>query len=269
MPNKLLLGRYIPYNSWVHNLDARSKLLATILYISFLFIANNWLSYLLLMGFAGLAIYLSKLPVTYFIKGIQPMFFLILFTALLQILFTPGAQTIFSLGIISISQQGIARGLFIFMRFILMIVISTILTLTTEALEIADAIEFYLSPLKRFNFPVAETTMMLSISMRFIPTMMDEAEVIMNAQKSRGVSFDEGNLIERIKSFIPILIPLFVNSYDRAPQLATAMEARAYQGGANRTKYRQLTWRLADTIVIFVTLFLLLLILFVKKQGTL
>lgn len=265
MTDKLILGRYIPYDSWIHRLDARSKLLTAILYITFLFIANNWLSYFLLIAFAGLAIYLSNLSVTYFIKGIRPMLVLITFTALLQVLFTPGAQTIFSFGLISISQQGLIRGVFIFWRFILIIVISTLLTLTTEALEIADAIEFYLSPLKRFNFPVAETTMMLSISMRFIPTMMDEAEIIMNAQKSRGVSFGEGNILERIKSYIPILIPLFVNSYDRAPQLATAMEARAYQGGANRTKYRQLIWHTQDTILMFVNVFLILLILLVNK----
>ncbi|MDN6161473.1 MAG: energy-coupling factor transporter transmembrane protein EcfT, partial [Atopostipes sp.] len=138
--------------------------------------------------------------------------------------------------------------------------ISTLLTLTTEALEIADAIEFYLSPLKYLNFPVAETTMMLSISLRFVPTMVDEAEVIMNAQKARGVSFNEGNIIDRIKSFIPLLIPLFVNSYDRAPELATAMEARAYQGGEGRTKYRELTWHSRDTGAVFVMFLFFILI---------
>lgn len=265
MGSKLLLGRYIPYDSFVHSLDARSKLFATIIYISFLFLANNWLSYLILLLFALLGVYLSKLPVSYFLKGIRPMLVLISFTAFLQILFTPGGQELFSLGFITISEAGLSRGILIFMRFVLIIVVSTLLTLTTEALEIADAIEFYLSPLKKLNFPVAETTMMLSISMRFVPTMLDEAEVIMNAQKSRGVSFDEGNIIDRIKSFIPILVPLFVNSYDRAPQLATAMEARAYQGGENRTKYRELKWTFKDTVVIIGLLSLFILILLTKS----
>lgn len=264
MGEKLLLGRYIPYDSLVHDLDARSKLLVTIFYISFLFLANNLLSYLLMILFTIIAIHLSKLPKSYFLKGIRPMLVLITFTASLQILFTPGINTIFSMGIISISKEGVMHGILIFLRFVLIIVISTLLTLTTEALEIADAIEFYLTPLKWLNFPVAETTMMLSISLRFVPTMIDEAEVIMNAQKSRGVSFDEGNLIERIKSFIPILIPLFVNSYDRAPQLATAMEARAYQGGENRTKYRQLNWAFNDTLLIICTTVLFVLILLAR-----
>lgn len=250
MGEKLLIGRYIPYDSFVHHLDARSKFLVTILYISLLFVANNWISYFVLVLFALLGIRMSNIPIVYFLKGIRPMIWLITFTAALQILFTPAADPLFSFGILSITEAGIARGVFIFMRFVLIIVISTLLTLTTEALELADAIEFYLQPLNKLNFPVAETTMMLSISLRFVPTMVDEADVIMNAQRSRGVSFDEGTIIDRIKSFIPVIIPLFINSYDRAPQLATAMEARAYQGGENRTKYRELTWHTADTMVV-------------------
>lgn len=260
MGEKLLIGRYIPYDSFVHHLDARSKFLVTILYIGLLFMANNWVGYVVLVLMAFLGIHLSKIPLAYFLKGIRPMIWLITFTAALQILFTPAADPLFSFGLISVSEAGIARGVLIFMRFVLIIVISTLLTLTTEALEIADAIEFYLQPLNKLNFPVAETTMMLSISLRFVPTMVDEADVIMNAQRSRGVSFDEGTIIERIKSFIPVLIPLFISSYDRAPQLATAMEARAYRGGENRTKYRELTWHLTDTLVILSMLFLYVIV---------
>lgn len=264
MKNKLLLGRYIPYDSFIHRLDARSKLLITILYIVLLFVANNWLTYSLMILFALLAIHLSELDKSYFIKGIRPMIFLIIFTALLQVFFTPGRNPLFSLGIISVSEEGLLRGFFIFLRFILIITMSTLLTLTTEALEIADAIEFYLSPLKWLHFPVAETTMMLSISLRFVPTMLDEAEVIMNAQKARGVSFNEGGIIDRMKSFIPVLVPLFVNSYDRAPQLATAMEARAYQGGENRTKYRELTWHSRDSYSVLVMFLFFALISLIK-----
>lgn len=264
MGEKLLVGRYIPYDSFVHHLDARAKLLTTILYIVILFLANNWQSYLALILFAGLAIHLSKIPKAYFLKGVRPMLWLITFTALLQIFFTPGTNMLFSLGIVSLSQEGMARGVLIFSRFILIIIISTLLTLTTEALELADAIEFYLKPLNKMKFPVAETTMMLSISLRFVPTMVDEADVIMNAQRSRGVSFDEGTLIDRIKSFIPILVPLFISSYDRAPQLATAMEARGYQGGENRTKFRELTWKKNDSVTILGCVLLFLLVYFLK-----
>lgn len=250
MGEKLIVGRYIPLESLVHQLDARAKLLIAVTYITLLFVANNWYSYLALIMFALLGIDLSRIPPAYFWRGIRPMIWLITFTALLQILFTPSPNEIFSLGLIAISRRGIERGLLIFMRFILIIVISTLLTLTTEALELADAIEFFLQPLNKIKFPVAETTMMLSISLRFVPTMVDEAEVIMNAQKSRGVSFDEGPLLQRIRSFVPILVPLFINSYDRAPQLATAMEARGYQGGENRTKYREFHWEKSDTLSI-------------------
>lgn len=256
MGEKLLIGRYIPYDSFVHDLDARSKLLVTVLYIGLLFMANNWMGYLVLVVLALVGIHLSKIPMVYFLKGIRPMIWLITFTAILQIFFTPAANPLFAFGLISVSEAGIARGVLIFMRFVLIIVISTLFTLTTEALEIADAIEFYLQPLNKLNFPVAETTMMLSISLRFVPTMVDEADVIMNAQRSRGVSFDEGTIVDRMKSFIPVLIPLFISSYDRAPQLATAMEARAYQGGERRTKYRELTWHMADSLVIAVILVL-------------
>lgn len=265
MGEKLLIGRYIPYDSFVHHLDARSKLLVTILYIALLFIANNWVGYSVLIVFALVGVYLSSIPFAYFLRGIRPMIWLITFTALMQILFTPGPTELFSFGLVAVSQEGILKGLLIFMRFVLIIVISTLLTLTTEALELADAIEFYLQPLNRLNFPVAETTMMLSISLRFVPTMIDEADVIMNAQRSRGVTFDEGSVVDRIKSFIPVLIPLFISSYDRAPQLATAMEARAYQGGEKRTKYRQLIWRLTDTFVLLAVLLLYPVIYFLRS----
>lgn len=264
MGEKLIVGRYIPYDSYVHHMDPRAKFIIAITYIALLFVANNWLTYTALILFSIAGIYLSRIPVGYFLRGIRPMIWLITFTAVLQILFTPSPNEIFSLGLISISQRGIERGLLIFLRFIQIIVISTLLTLTTEALELADAIEFFLKPLNKIKFPVAETTMMLSISLRFVPTMVDEADVIMNAQKSRGVSFDEGTLIERIRSFVPILVPLFINSYDRAPQLATAMEARGYQGGENRTKFREFHWKTTDTLAICATALLIFTIHFLK-----
>lgn len=185
------------------------------------------------------------------------MIWLITFTALLQMLFTSGPTMYFQFGFIYISKEGIQNGLFIFLRFVLIIFISTLLTLTTEALDLTDAIEFFLKPLKIFKFPVHEMTLMLALALRFVPTMMDEAEVIMNAQRARGVSFSEGPIMQRLKNLISLLIPLFISSYDRAPQLATAMEARGYQGGENRTKYRELTWKKIDTVVLlsFLVLF--------------
>jgi|SRR5690625_1991243 len=257
MGQKLIVGRYIPYDSFVHRLDSRAKLLATILYLIILFFANNWASFLVLTVFVAIGIYLSNIPIGYFLRGVRPMIWLLIFTALLQALFTPGSTMFFQFGIISISLEGIINGIFIFMRFVLIIFMSTILTLSTEALDLTDAIEWFLKPLRIFNFPVHEMTLMLALSLRFVPTMVDEAEVIMNAQRARGVSFNEGTLMQRLRNLVPLLIPLFISTYDRAPQLATAMEARGYRGGEDRTKYRELSWGIWDTVVMmsFVVLF--------------
>lgn len=265
MGQKLIIGRYLPYDSFVHRLDARAKLLASILYIAFLFFANNWQTYVLLIGFVWLGIYLSRIPLKFFINGVRPMIWLITFTATFQILFTTGGTEIFSLGPISVSEEGLLNGIFIFLRFVLIIFMSTILTLTTQPLELADAIEYFLRPLKRFNFPVHEMTLMLSIALRFVPTMVDEAEVIMDAQRSRGVSFEEGSLLERLQSLVPLLVPLFISSYDRAPQLATAMEARGYHGGEDRTKFREQIWKKADSLIMGSYVVLLLLLLFLRN----
>lgn len=260
MGQKFLMGRYIPIDSFVHRLDSRAKLLAAILYLVLLFFANNWVSYVILFAFVSLAIYLSGIPYSYFLRGVRPMLTLLIFTASLQALFTPGANMIFQFSFIYISVEGILSGVLIFVRFVLMIFMSTILTLTTEALDLTDAIEYFLKPLVFFKLPVHEMTLMLAIAMRFVPTMVDEAEVVVNAQRSRGVSFADGTLMQRLKNTVPLLIPLFNSSYDRAPQLATAMEARGYRGGENRTKFRELSWGKWDTIVLitFVGLFTLI-----------
>lgn len=250
MKQKLIIGRYLPYDSFVHRLDPRSKLLATIFYVIIIFFANNWQTYLILSLIVLLGIYLSKIPLNYFINGVRPMLVLFLFTAALQMLFTPGQTTYFSIGFVSISQEGILNGLYVFLRFVLIIFMSILLTLTTEALRLTDAIEYFLTPFKKMNFPVHDLALMLSIGLRFVPTLMDEAEKIMNAQRARGMDFNEGTITQRIRNFVPLLVPLFNSSFDRALDLATAMEARDYQGGKGRSKYRKLTWKKWDTMVL-------------------
>lgn len=265
MKQRLILGRFIPYDSYVHRLDPRSKLLATILYIVILFFANNLLTYFLmtLLIFAG--IYLSKIPMQHFINGVKPMLSLFLFTAALQMLFTPGITTYFEIGFISISKEGILNGLFVFLRFALIIFMSILLTLTTEALRLTDAIEYFLAPFKKIGLPIHDLALMLSIGLRFVPTLMDEAEKIMMAQRARGMDFTEGTFLEKIKNFVPLLVPLFNRSYDRAIDLATAMEARDYTGGEGRSKYRALEWRIQDSIVILAFLGFFLLVLFLRN----
>lgn len=263
MMNKLILGRYIPGDSIIHHLDPRVKLLSCFYFIGIIFLCNNWESYLFMFLFTLGCIGLSKIKLDFFIKGVKPLIWLILFTVTLQILFTGGEGVLFSWGIITISKFGIMNGVFIFCRFVLIIFMSTLLTLTTSPLSLADAIETLLHPLEKMKFPAHEISLMLSIALRFVPTLMDETEKIMNAQRARGVDFNEGNLAQKMKAIVPLLIPLFVSSFNRAEDLAIAMEARGYNGGEGRSKYRMLQWKWTDTmtIVVFVVLTIALICL--------
>lgn len=254
--NKLILGRYIPGDSVLHRMDPRSKLLASFYYIGIIFLARTWQAYALLLVFTLALIGISKIKLDFFIKGVKPLLWLILFTVLLQIFFTRGGHVYWQWGFLTLTQYGLINGAYIFMRFVLIIFMSTLLTLTTPPLSLADAIESILKPLKVVHFPVYEVALMLSIALRFVPTLMDETTKIMDAQRARGVDFGEGNLFQQMKAIVPILIPLFVSSFNRADDLATAMEARGYQGGEGRSKYRILKWRTRDTVA-FITMGLL------------
>lgn len=265
MMNKLIFGRYIPGDSFIHTMDPRAKLIASFYFIGIIFLANNWQTYAILAVFTLFAIFLSKVNIRFFIRGIKPLIWLILFTVALQMLFTQGGEVYFDWGIFSITEYGVINGLFIFCRFVLIIFMSTLLTLTTPPLDLSDAIEYLLRPLKVVRFPVHEVSLMLSIALRFVPTLMDETEKIMNAQRARGVDFGEGNLIQKMKAVVPLLIPLFVSSFNRAEDLATAMEARGYQGGEGRTKYRVLHWHIKDTEAMIAFALLTVILIFVRS----
>ncbi|WP_373095344.1 energy-coupling factor transporter transmembrane component T family protein [Streptococcus oralis] len=248
--DNMILGRYIPGNSIIHRLDPRSKLVAMILLIIIAFWANNPITNLILFIATAIFVILSEVPLSFFIKGLRSMFFLIAFTTLFQLFFISGGQVLFEMGFIKITSYGIEQAGIIFCRFVLIIFFSTLLTLTTMPLSLATAVESLLGPLKRFKVPVHEIGLMLSMSLRFVPTLMDDTIRIMNAQKARGVDFGEGNVIQKVKAMIPILIPLFATSLKRADSLATAMEARGYQGGNGRSQYRQLNWMNRDSIAL-------------------
>ena len=248
--DNMILGRYIPGNSIIHRLDPRSKLVAMILLIIIAFWANNPITNLILFIATGIFVVLSEVPLSFFIKGLRSMFFLIAFTTLFQLFFISGGQVLFEMGFIKITSYGIEQAGIIFCRFVLIIFFSTLLTLTTMPLSLATAVESLLGPLKRFKVPVHEIGLMLSMSLRFVPTLTDDTIRIMNAQKARGVDFGEGNVIQKVKAMIPILIPLFATSLKRADSLATAMEARGYQGGNGRSQYRQLNWMNRDSIAL-------------------
>lgn len=264
--DKLILGRYIPGNSVIHRLDPRSKLLAMFAFLLLVFWANNLITNVLIIAFVFAMVLLSQIRLSFFINGLKPMIGIILFTTFFQVFFTPGASVLWEFWIFKVSIEGLQQALIIFIRFVLIIFFSTLLTLTTTPLSLADGIESGLAPLKRLKVPVHEIGLMLSMSLRFVPTLMDDTTRIMNAQRARGVDFNEGNLIQKVNSVIPILIPLFASSFKRADALATAMEARGYQGGEGRTKYRVLEWKLPDTCAVIVMI-LLGVTLYVLKSA--
>ncbi|OFI49000.1 cobalt ABC transporter ATP-binding protein [Floricoccus tropicus] len=259
--DKIIMGRYIPGDSIIHRMDPRSKLLAMFAFVFVIFMATDLVGYGILFAYTVLAVVLSKIKISYYYTGLKPMFGLIIFTALFQILFTASGETIFKFWIINITTGALMNALYMSLRLILIIILSTVLTLTTAPLTLADGVATGLAPLKKIGVPVYDIGLMLSISLRFIPTLMDDTTRIMNAQRSRGMDFGEGNLIQKIKSVIPILIPLFVSSFKRADDLAIAMESRGFQGGDNRSKYRILKWHFRDTALIL-SIVVLIAILF-------
>lgn len=261
--SNFLLGRYLPIDSVVHRLDPRNKLMLSFCYIIFVFIANNWLSYLILTGFTVMALACSKIRLGFFLKGIRPLLWLIVFTVVLQLLFSPVGGTVYwQWAFIRITHAGVINAATVFMRFLLIILMSTLLTLTTQPLDIATGLSSLMKPLRWVRVPVDTLAMMLSIALRFVPTLMDEAQKIMNAQRARGVDFGEGGLLKRAQAFIPLMVPLFMSAFNRAEDLSVAMEARGYRDSEHRSQYRILTWQRRDTVtwVIFTMGFILILL---------
>ena len=258
--DSMILGRYIPGNSIVHRLDPRSKLLAMMLLILIVFWANNPLTNLILFIATGIFIALSGVSLSFFIQGLKSMFFLIAFTTIFQLFFISNGNVLFEFSFVRITDYALQQAGIIFCRFVLIIFFSTLLTLT-----LASAVEALLAPLKRVKVPVHEIGLMLSMSLRFVPTLMDDTTRIMNAQKARGVDFGEGSIVQKVKAMIPILIPLFATSLKRADSLAIAMEARGYQGGKGRSQYRQLEWTRKDTLTIIVIIVLGCCLFFLKS----
>lgn len=263
--DKMIFGRYVPAQSIIHRMDPRSKLLLIFIFVCIVFIANNVITYGLLALFTFTMIILSKVNIRFLYVGLRPVLWLVIFTLALHLFLTKEGELLFQLGWIKIYEEGLRQGLFISMRFFFLILVTSLLTLTTTPIEITDGLESLLHPLNKIKFPVHEMALMMSISLRFIPTLMQETDKIMKAQMARGVEFTSGPIKERVKAIVPLLIPLFVSSFKRAEELAVAMEARGYQGGVGRTKYRQLQWGMIDTLML-VALGVLTIILFVLRS---
>ncbi|MBB6447561.1 energy-coupling factor transporter transmembrane component T family protein [Bacillus benzoevorans] len=263
MMDKMIFGRFVPAESLLHRMDPRSKLTLVFLFVCIVFIANNTATYGILLLFTVIMIMLSKISVRFILTGLIPVLWLVLFTLLIHFFFTRGGDLIVDLGWFKIYEEGIRQGIYISLRFLLLVLVTSLLTLTTTPIEITDGIEYLLAPLKKVRFPVHELALMMSIALRFIPTLMQETDKIMKAQTARGVEFSGGPVKERIRAIVPLLIPLFISSFKRAEELAVAMEARGYRGGEGRTKYRQLSWRMVDTgMILFILMVALLLFLF-------
>ena len=264
MLEKMIFGRYIPGNSFVHKLDPRSKLSFVFLFIIGVFLANNTVTYAVLLGFTFLVIFTSRIRLYFLINGLKPILFLVVFTLIMHIFFTKEGALLVDWKFIKIYEEGLRQGIFISIRFLVLVLLTSILTLTTSPISITDGMEDLLGPFKRFKLPVHELALMMSISLRFIPTLMDETDKILKAQLARGSDISTGSVKQRIRAVIPLLVPLFVSAFKRAEDLAVAMEVRGYRGGEGSTRYRKLKWHWRDT-TIMVLLAVLVVVLFLLR----
>lgn len=260
----IIIGQYVPGESIVHRLDPRSKLIAVFLFIMIIFLANSFAGYGVVGIFIAIAVLLSRVPLSFIFKGLKPIIFIVILTFLLHLFLTKEGDLVFHLGVLKFYSEGVIQGSFIAMRLLFLVMFTSLLTLTTTPIEITDGLETLLNPLKRFHLPVHEFALMMSISLRFIPTLLEEAEKIIKAQSARGVEFTSGPIRQRMKAIVPLLIPLFVSSFKRAEDLALAMEARGYRGGEGRTKLRILTWSLRDNVLLLCLVLLSIILIWLR-----
>ena len=249
----ITLGQYFPGNSPIHRLDPRAKLVALILYIVALFLCKWFISYALIFAVLVLVVALSTVKPKALLRGMKPILILLIFTAVLNMFYTPGRELV-SFWVFTITYEGILHAFFMVLRIMLLISCTFLLTYTTSPLALTDGLEGLLSPLKKIKIPVHELAMMMSIALRFIPTLIEETDKIMSAQRARGADFDTGNLVQKAKALIPLLVPLFISAFRRADELATAMECRCYHGGVGRTRMNRLHFRPADGLFMAVAL---------------
>lgn len=254
MIKDITIGQYVPGESFIHKIDPRVKIILSLLYIIDLFIINDFKGYIYVLIFTFFIIFVSKVHFKYIYKGLKPIFILLIITAVINVLMTKGTPDtlIYRFKFITIYSEGLRTAAFMVLRLTFLIVGTSLLTLTTSPIELTDGIEKLLNPYKKIGLPAHELAMMMTIALRFIPTLMDETDKIMKAQMARGADFESGSLINRAKNLIPILVPLFISSFRRADELATAMEARGYRGGEGRTRMKQLKFTNRDIIAVFV-----------------
>lgn len=245
MLRDITIGQYYPTNSPIHQMDPRFKIIATIGVLTLLFFVKTLVAYIPILLFLGIVIRITGVPFKYVLRGLKPIVIIILLTVSINLFMTPGTP-IFNLGFLTMTFEGLRQAVFMASRLMLLIVGSSMMTFTTSPIELTDGIEHLLNPMRRIGVPAHEIAMMMSIALRFIPTLLEETDKIMKAQMARGADFESGSLINRAKSLVPILVPLFISAFRRADELAMAMESRCYRGGHNRTRLKSLAYSRLD-----------------------
>ena len=266
MLKDITLGQYFPGNSFIHRLDPRVKIVFLVGYIVALFLANNWCGYglmlLVLLGCTAIA----RIKARAMLKGLRPLLFIVIFTGIINVLYGTG-EPLVEFWIFTITANGIRTAIFMVLRIMLLVCGTFLLTYTTTPLQLTDGLEKLLSPLKKIKLPVHELSMMMSIALRFIPTLIEETDKIMSAQRARGAGFDTGKLTERAKALVPMLVPLFVSAFRRADELATAMECRCYHGGEGRTRMKQLKMGRRDAIALLCCAIIIAAVVLLRRFG--
>ncbi len=246
MLKDITLGQYFPGQSVIHRLDPRTKLTMLVVYIVALFLAEGWVSYGLVFVFLAVVIRLSTIPLKSILRGMKPLVMILIFTGVLNLFFTQDGEVLVKFWVLTVTSGGLSRALMMMARILMLLSGTFLLTYTSSPIALTDGLEALMTPLKKVGVPVHELSMMMCIALRFIPTLIEETDKIMSAQKARGADFESGSLTDRAKALIPILVPLFISAFRRADELATAMECRCYQGGEGRTKMKQLHYHRED-----------------------
>ena len=267
MLKDITLGQYYPGDTLIHKLDPRTKLILTLLYIVALFTAVVYAGYALVFLFLATSILISRIRLKTILSGLKPLIIIVLITGILNLFYTKGEHLLVHFWRISIYWEGVETAIFMALRIMLLIAGTLLLTYTTSPLQLTDGLESLLNPLKKIHLPVHELAMMMSIALRFIPTLIEETDKIMSAQRARGADFETGGLIAKAKAMLPLLIPLFVSAFRRADELATAMESRCYHGGEGRTRMKQLKMARRDWIALAVGILLLALVILFRRMG--
>lgn len=255
MIRDITLGQYYPGDSLIHRLDPRTKILATLAYIVGLFMVDSFIGMLFAVAVIMALVKISKVPLKFIMRGLKPILFILSFTFIINMFMIKGEPLVTLFGVLVITKEGLIRAVFMAVRLILLIIGSSLLTLTTKPISLTDGLESLLKPFKMIGLPTHELAMMMSIALRFIPTLLEETDKIMKAQQARGADFESGNILRRAKALIPILVPLFISAFRIAQELAMAMEARCYRGGGQRTRMTAMKFHKSDAMAMFMIVF--------------